>query len=375
LSGLFVLAAVFGTIDILLFLRIREVKPSTAVEPRRPAAMITVASPRQPGLAGSLGFAARYLSAVVRQLLLDPLRDRALRRYVLYGATAMFAMAVGGPFYIRNMRENLGFSHLAINAMFMVLGPLMAIIAVKQWGKLIDRFGRRPMLMIATALAVFGVAPYFFASKYTPNPQFLCDAVNAAGGWIGRALARLAGLVGASVDWGRWQPLPPGAPVGAWLICSTTIFFGFVGWAGVMLGQQGIVLGFADGPGRSKYVAAHAVLTGMGGVVGGIVGGQVAEFVGQAAWYHPMRFGIFEWNNWHVTFALSMLARVLAVYLLIGMPDPGSRRARDMVRTISVEMYNLVAARLFFDWRDLLRTWRERRQQRKNNRHQAPPAV
>ena len=392
-AGLFAAAAVFGFADIMLFRGIRDIRPTTRSELPRPAVEIAVPPPKHGGLRGHTRQARRYLhglahqvflgsptdrgfwsnildggraafdnyvvhyvAEVIRQLVLGPLKERAFRRYVLFGATASFAMAVGGPFYIRNMRENLGFSHLALNFLFMVCGPLVTIVAVKQWGKLMDRWGRRPTLMLAMGLAVFGVAPYFFASKYTPNPAFVSRGVNAVSGAVGY----LGGRLGLPVD-AQWQLLPPGAPVGAWLICSTTIFLGFAGWTGVMLGQQGIILGFAESAGRSKYVAAHAVLCGMGGMFGAVAGGLVAEGVYRASWYHPVRIGLFEWNHWHVTFAISALCRVLAFCWLIGMPDPGARRARDMVRTIWVEAYNVVAAKLYHDWRNYFRARRERR--------------
>jgi len=334
-AGLFVAAAAFGVADILLFFRIREVVPTTPREPRRPAVEISVRPSRLGGVLGAVSHGVRYVGVAIHQLLLVPLTDRTFRRYVLFGAMAAFAMAVGGPFYIRNMRENLGFSHLALNFLFMVCGPLVTIVASRQWGRLVDRWGRRPMLMLAMGFAVFGVAPYFFASNRTPNPQFVSDALNAVSQAVG-------GLVGR----GDWQILPPGAPVGAWLICATTIFFGFVGWTGVMLGQQGIILGFADSHGRSKHVAAYAVLCGVGGMLGAITGGMVAEGIVQAPWYRPIRVGLFEWNHWHATFVISFLCRVIAFCLLIGMPDPGSRRARDMVRAIGLEMYQLLAGTL-----------------------------
>ncbi len=356
LAGMLVLAGLFGLADILLFLRIRELTPTTRDEPRRPAVDIRVARPKRRTFRAWLAYAGRYILAAGRQLLLEPLADRAFRRYVMYGATVAFAMAVGGPFFIRNMRENLGFSHLALNAVFMVVGPLISIFAVRQWGKLVDRWGRRPTLMLAQGLAVFGAVPYFFASKYTPNPQFVSDAANAVAGWIGAVVQLLAGWFGAEAAWAARPLVPPGAPVGAWLICSTVVFFGFVGWSGVMLAQQGIILGFADTAGRSKYVAAHAVLVGIGGMLGAVLGGSVARGIGTAEWYAPIRvLHYFEWNKWHATFAISIAARVTALCLLIGMPDPGSRRARDMVRTIGVETYNLIANRLWQNLRNYIR--------------------
>jgi len=360
LAGALAAAALFGVGDVLVFLRIREVCPTVADRPRPPAVDFGGIPRGGAGPAAAAVRAARHARAVVSQLLLGPLGDRAFRRYVLYGATVTFAMCVGGPFYIRNMKENLGLSHMAINVIYMILGPLMAILAAKPWGRLVDRWGRRPMLMAATAVASFGAVPYFFASRFTPNPPHVAGGVNAAAGLVGSLGASAASLLGVNVDWASWQPLAPGAPVGAWMICATTIFFGFVGWSGVMIGQQGIILGFADGPGRSKYVAAHAALCGLGGFLGANVGGLIADSLAAAPWYHPLHVGPFEWNNWHATFLASTAARVTALLLLIHMPDPGARRARDMVRTVGAEMFQVLSGRLLTGWLGFGRSRRSR---------------
>jgi len=356
LAGLFAGAAVFGVADILMFLRIREVRPTYPDRPPPPVVDLPL-PPTKGGLAGAL----RRLPLYFHALLLDPLTDHAFRRYVLYGATITFAMCAGGSFYYREMREDLGLSHMAINVIYMILGPLMAVVSARPWGKLVDRWGRRPALMAATAVAAFGAVPYIFASKYTPNPPLVSGAVNAAAGFVGWLGATAASWFGWTVDWASWQPLGAGAPVGAWLVCATTIFFGFVGWSGVAIGQQGIILGFADGEGRSKYVAAHAVFCGLGGVLGAVLSGIMADGLARAPWYHPLHVGPFQWNNWHATFALSTLARFTALALLIHMPDPGSRRARDMVRTVGAEMLQLLTGRLLTTWGGMGRSRSRRR--------------
>jgi hypothetical protein len=215
--------------------------------------------------------------------------------------------------------------------------------------------------MVSTTVAIFGAVPYFFASRSTPSPAFMADSLNAAAGWLGRMLGDVWGLVGSHVDWSAWHPIPPGAPMGAWLICSITIFFGFTGWAGVMIAQQGIILGFADGAGRSKYVSAHAALTSLGGFAGGVVGGLLARTLAAAPWFHPIHLGQYlEWNQWHATFAVSILARVAALWLLLGMPDPGAQRARDMFRSFGLGVYNLMADMFYYNWRDYLRLRRKK---------------
>jgi hypothetical protein len=65
------------------------------------------------------------------------------------------------------------------------------------------------------------------------------------------------------------------------------------------------------------------------------------------------------WNNWHVTFALSFLARVLALLLLINMIDPGARPARDMLRHARHNIYNVFGV-LLFPLRSMGRSKRER---------------
>ena len=337
--GLFAVAAVLGTVDILLFRRIREIMPTMPAKPRKPALDIRVAPRKRPGAVAQADHAARYAVEAARQLLVDPLRDRVFRRYVLFGATAAAAISVAGPFFWLDMLDTLHFSQLATDALFMVMGPLVGMVAVMAWGKVMDAWGRRPVLIIGTACTVVSVTPYFFASPMTPNPPYVAEAVNWASGHLG-----------ALVGQGGWRLLSPGAPVGAWLIMSLSPLFGGIGWAGVMLGQQGIILGFADGSGRSKYVAAHAVLVSLGGVLGGLVGGAVAE--GLLFLQHsPIVVGRFLWNNWHATFALSFVARVAALLLLVNMPDPGARRVREMMRAAGANVWSNAATLLFYPLR------------------------
>ncbi len=339
ICAVFAVAAVVGAIDILLFRGIREVLPSTGRHLRDPAVKINVPprTSRSPG--AGIAFLGDYLRAAVLQLIVDPLRDRVFRRYAIYGATVTFAMTVAGSYFWRNMLENLGFSQVAADVQFMVLAPLAGILAAKGWGRLIDRWGRRPTLILATACIIFSVTPYFFAAREMPGPQFVADLING-----------LARVVGRWIGHGDVQLITPGMPVAAWLVVAVASIVGGIGWTGIFLAQHGIILGFADGKGRSKYVAAHAFLVGLGGVIGGLTGGVVAHTLRdlQAA---PILVGPFLWNNWHATFVLSLLARILALIWALRMPDPGSRRMRTMVRYWTSNAYSNATTWLFYPLR------------------------
>jgi hypothetical protein len=144
--------------------------------------------------------------------------------------------------------------------------------------------------------------------------------------------------------------LPAGAPVGAYLLGVTACTIGGFAWMGVMLGMEGVIMGFADGPGKSRYVAASSVIFGLGGALGALSGGIVAQSL---AWMQetPLVIGPLAYNNWHVTFAMSFAARVLAVLLAWRLADPGSATAWTVVKELRFNAYNALASWLLSPFR------------------------
>ena len=69
----------------------------------------------------------------------------------------------------------------------------------------------------------------------------------------------------------------------------------------------------------------------------------------------PIIVGPFLWNNWHVTFAMSFLARLLGLISLRNMPDAGSRPFSQMARTITGNVYSQAVAIVVFPLRVFVR--------------------
>ncbi|MBT3201314.1 MAG: MFS transporter [Phycisphaerales bacterium] len=344
ICGIFFAAGLLGMGDIALFFRIREVVGTTPDKPREPAVDIRVKPRQNSSIVAMAGHSLRYLQAVIAQLLIDPLRDPVFRRYVAYSATITFAASVSGQYFWRTLLENYKFGQLGSDVLFVVMGPLASLMSLRMTGRLLDKWGRRPVLLFGTSIIIFTTLPYFFATRHTPAPQFVIE-------WCNSIVSTVAGL------WGRGDIVwfTDSSPVGAWLVMLIALIGGGVGWTAIMLSQNNIILSFADGKGRSKYVAAHAVWISMGGVVGGLVGGLTAYYTRDLQ-TNPIVFGpvdaagnytMFLWNNWHVTFVLSFLSRIVALCLLINMTDPGSRPARDMLRNARHVLPNIFGALTF----------------------------
>ncbi len=334
LSGLFAVGAVFGTIDVLLFLRMREI-----VSPP----LTDHAPPQRRGLPAALGSAA----AEVVRIFLQALPDRAFLHVGLYGAAIGFAMAVGGPFYVRNSLDNLQYSKFGSNLVFMICGPLVTLLMVRLWGRLIDRWGRRPVLILATIGVVFSPAGWFLIPAHASTP-----------GWIARLAAEqpwLAELFGRA----SWQ---------AYALGAGTCIFGAIMWSGIELARFNVLLGFSETGGRSKYIAAAAVFMAAGGSLGGLAGGVLADtFAGLQQ--NPLHVGPFLWNNWHLTFLASSAARAAAILCLIGMPDPGARPFRAMIRHFRFNAYSTVLPRLFWPLRAMGQFRAQRRAAREAKRN------
>ncbi len=348
LVAVFLLASICGLIDILLFRRIREVLPPVREEDQGDSSRHRLAegknSPRP--IAKAPSAVSDFLG-----VLLIPLKDEQFRKLALYGTVMTFAQIVAAPFFIRHLIEAVGMGPVAVDFLFMGLGPVVAMFAVRFLGRLVDRWGRRPVMVASQLLTIFSVLPYFFVSAQTPDPAWLTSLGNEIAGRIG-------GLFGAD-----WSGTFNDARLGATLIMSTSLILGSIGWSGVMLALGTIIFGFSDGKGRSRYVSAFAVFTAIGGVIGGLAGGLLASALSHFSWdQSPWILGPFILNNWHAVFLLSFLARIASLLLVSRLPDPGSGSVRAMIRHMGSSIYSGLSTR----FNSPMRIWPSRhRMQRK----------
>jgi len=328
--------AIAGVIDILLFRSVREIIPGD-----RPAPPPVFAAPPAPrgGLLGRLLYPAVYLRSLLRQMLAEPLRDRVFRHYVGFGATLTLSTTVGSWYYWIYCMEDLGFGKLGANFLFLVVPPISGILASRMWGRLVDRWGRRPVLVLATIGTTLSIVPWFLVTPDTPAPRALVGAMN----WLASRAGALFGR--ADLVW-----IAPDSSLGAYLMLMLASVIGGFCWTGVSLAQMGVVLGFSDGHGRSRYVAGASLLISMGGMLGGLAGGFVAYGLG---WLrdNPLHLGPLVWNNYHATFALTVLVRLASLLWLVHMPDPGAVAVREVVGRIGANVYNAVIPRLFYPLR------------------------
>ena len=102
---MFAVAGVMGTMDILTFLRIREIVSPPLI---------------QGSIVERKGGIAQLVLVEPMRVVTDSMRDNAFRRYALYGATMALGVSVSDQFFWLNALEVVKLGRLGTNFVFLV---------------------------------------------------------------------------------------------------------------------------------------------------------------------------------------------------------------------------------------------------------------
>lgn len=119
----FIVAAVFGSIDIAHFHFIKE-----------PPMSRSAAAP------------------TLQHIALEPLKSRRFRKFVAFWCSTMFAYLLLGPFAQVYLLEELGLGFRQVSLYVQVIPNIAILLAAKWWGMMIDRFGCKPVLQVGLAV-------------------------------------------------------------------------------------------------------------------------------------------------------------------------------------------------------------------------------
>jgi hypothetical protein len=331
ICGLFVLAGLLGT-AVLLFRKVREILPSISGLPKSKGDPPSKAPSRH--LAGAAPAGGKEpLGPLLNRMLLAPLRDRTFGRFVLCSSVLVIGASIGAPYLWWQCLNNLGFYSLATNLILVILGMVTSLLAFRPLGKLISRFGRKPVMVVCMFGTIMAILPYAFMTRQTPDL-----GVTACVNWLGQAVGGLLGF-------GQGVLIPQGTPVGAFMLGVLAAAVSGVAWAGVGLSQQNFLLGFSDLRGGSGYVAAFSVITSIGGLVAGFAGGALTESL-DSLQARPLVLGPIVWNNWQISFLAASAFRLLAGFLAMRLPNEGSKSAGDLLRHVAEGLHRRTIGRL-----------------------------
>jgi MFS family permease len=219
----------------------------------------------------------------LRELLFGPLKETQFRRLTVFLAAWFLTGTLASPFYIVHLMTNLHFSFTAIGV-YSIIGGVSGMLFQLFWGRVIDKFGSRPVTVFNFALV--GIMPLLWVFA---TPSFRLPI------WID-------GLMNGMV------------------------------WSGASLGVWNLLLDLADNPLRKEsYFAIYGVVTGLGAFLASLVAGIAAQALSGFQLHLLGRTFI----NYHVMFLLAGLSRFFTLPLLVRVHERDSKSVRHTVRVLS----------------------------------------
>lgn len=227
------------------------------------------------------------------------LADRNFLRFSAYMATVTFAMGLIAQFIWLFVFDVLRATNTKANVIMMVIPMLVFMISTPMWGRLLDRFGRKPVMFIAGILFVPGSMAWIFMT----------------------------------VDFWTWPYL--------------VILVSVAAWPGIELGNFNYLLSLNEGETRRHsgiYIAVNSVIIAMASLMAGLCSGAVAEALQN---WHGKVLGIAL--SFHsVLFFVSSLLRLLSLGWLIGIKERKTLGTRATLRYMATDIYsNLQMAAIY----------------------------
>lgn len=227
----------------------------------------------------------------IRNLFVEPLRNANLRRLMWFQAVFAFATGYVGQYVWLFMFDEVGVSNSRANVLLVLIPILFMMLVFPVWGRLIDRFGRKPILIICALLIVHGAVPWIF--------------VRGDHWWIG----------------------------------YVAILIATVAWPGLDLAIFNTLLGLSESERArgcaTSCVAVNSVVVSVAGILSGLFAGAVAEALG--GWRGDILGYPLTYHG--VLFLLSAVVRLVAVVWLLRMEEPGAASTRATFEYIANAAY------------------------------------
>ncbi len=113
-------------------------------------------------------------------LLKEVFRNKPFLRVVTFYSMWLFSVNIASPFWNIHMLEYLHMSFTQITLYTQITSGVTTILIVTRWGRLIDRYGNKPVLNIAAIFVVLAPIPWLFATQNTAYFVIFANIISGA---------------------------------------------------------------------------------------------------------------------------------------------------------------------------------------------------
>lgn len=214
-----------------------------------------------------------------------PFADRNFRNIIVFNTVFGVGQNFAAPFFTVYALENLQLNYVWLQ-IFATMTSVTGLASMPLWGYLTDRFGNKPLL----ALSAFGTV--------------------------------ILPLV--------WIPMTAHRPGWTLMLLTLNNLMGGLFWAGVGLAQFNLLIRLSPSDKTPVYVAVMSAVTGLAGGMAPLLGGEAMHLL--EGWHG--HFFHYSLSNFHVTFTIAAVLRLVALLFLRPVVDAGSLPARDVLQQL-----------------------------------------
>ena len=99
--------------------------------------------------------------------------NRRIRSFILFDSMSEFSISILAPLVVLYWLRDLHFSYLDLTIVT-TISQLVALIAMRYWGKILDKYGTMPTIQLTTAILIF--LPFFWYLIYFLPNRFILFA-------------------------------------------------------------------------------------------------------------------------------------------------------------------------------------------------------
>jgi len=209
-----------------------------------------------------------------------PARDRAFQPVLVFAFISIFGQSFASSFYSAFALESLKMPYTLINIFALVQG-FTQLLTSGFWGRLMDRFGTRPIAILS------GI-----------------------------------GIISAPALW--LAAIPGNQVFNATLIIVASIWSGFV-WSGALPANLNILIVTAPEQDRGPYLGAGATVQAIAGAIAPLASAMMLT---------SLRVPLGAVGAYKGIIAVGMGLRLIAVFFLVPVREPGATSLRATVRSL-----------------------------------------
>ncbi|MBN1778567.1 MAG: MFS transporter [Clostridiales bacterium] len=113
-------------------------------------------------------------------LLKEVFSNKRFVKIVVFYSSWLFAVNIAAPFWNIHMLEYLKMNLTQMALYSQIVSGLASIMIVTRWGRLIDRYGNKPVLQMAAMCIVLSPVPWLFATNSTAWIIIISNVISGA---------------------------------------------------------------------------------------------------------------------------------------------------------------------------------------------------